>query len=96
MNTIPDLIPLYDNRPGLRTLLQVEVREPRGDEVLQEEAEEAEKTGSVSQKETKETESEGRCWISSPARRRWTGITRSSSRRAGGWSLRPDGLDCLG
>ena len=28
MNTIPDLIPLYDNRPGLRTLLQVEVREP--------------------------------------------------------------------
>jgi len=27
MNTIPDLIPLYDSRPGLRTLLQVEVRE---------------------------------------------------------------------
>ena len=26
MNTIPDLIPLYDNRPGLRSLLQVEVR----------------------------------------------------------------------
>ena len=28
MNTIPDLIPLYDSRPGLRTLLQVEIREP--------------------------------------------------------------------
>jgi phage head maturation protease len=28
MNTIPDLIPLHDNRPGLRTLLQVEVRDP--------------------------------------------------------------------
>jgi hypothetical protein len=27
MNTIPDLIPLHDNRPGLRTLLQVEIRE---------------------------------------------------------------------
>jgi phage head maturation protease len=27
MNTIPDLIPLHDSRPGLRTLLQVEVRE---------------------------------------------------------------------
>jgi len=27
MNTIPDLVPLYDSRPGLRTLLQVEVRE---------------------------------------------------------------------
>jgi phage head maturation protease len=27
MNTIPDLIPLHDCRPGLRTLLQVEVRE---------------------------------------------------------------------
>jgi phage head maturation protease len=27
MNTIPDLIPLSDNRPGLRSLLQVEVRE---------------------------------------------------------------------
>src|SRR3954468_23088459 len=27
MKTIPDLIPLYDSRPGLRTLLQVEVRE---------------------------------------------------------------------
>ena len=26
MNTIPDLIPLYDSRPGLRSLLQVEVR----------------------------------------------------------------------
>ena len=26
MNAIPDLIPLYDNRPGLRSLLQVEVR----------------------------------------------------------------------
>src|SRR5438874_1609435 len=26
MNIIPDLIPLYDNRPGLRSLLQVEVR----------------------------------------------------------------------
>ena len=28
MNTIPDLIPLHDNRPGLRTLLLVEIREP--------------------------------------------------------------------
>lgn len=28
MNTIPDLIPLHDSRPGLRTLLQVEIREP--------------------------------------------------------------------
>jgi HK97 family phage prohead protease len=28
MNNIPDLIPLHDNRPGLRTLLQVEIREP--------------------------------------------------------------------
>jgi hypothetical protein len=27
MNTIPDLIPLHDNRSGLRTLLQVQVRE---------------------------------------------------------------------
>ena len=27
MNTIPDLIPLYDNRPGFCSLLQVEVRE---------------------------------------------------------------------
>jgi hypothetical protein len=27
MNTIPDLIPLHDSRPGLRSLLQVEVRE---------------------------------------------------------------------
>jgi len=27
MNTIPDLIPLHDSRPGLRTLLQVEVRD---------------------------------------------------------------------
>jgi phage head maturation protease len=27
MNTIPDLIPLHNCRPGLRTLLQVEVRE---------------------------------------------------------------------
>jgi len=26
MNVIPDLVPLYDNRPGLRSLLQVEVR----------------------------------------------------------------------
>ena len=28
MNTIPDLIPLHDSRRGLRTLLQVEIREP--------------------------------------------------------------------
>src|SRR5271169_4662588 len=28
MNTIPDLIPLHDNRPGVRSLLQVEVRDP--------------------------------------------------------------------
>jgi hypothetical protein len=58
MNTIPDLIPLYDNRPGLRTLLQVEVREPREEGVLQEGTEGTEKTeqtGSISQKETKET-----------------------------------------
>src|SRR5512135_3235732 len=27
MNTIPDLIPLHDSRSGLRSLLQVEVRE---------------------------------------------------------------------
>jgi phage head maturation protease len=27
MNTIPDLIPLFDSRPGLRTMVQVEVRE---------------------------------------------------------------------
>jgi HK97 family phage prohead protease len=27
MNAIPELIPLHDNRPGLRSLLQVEVRE---------------------------------------------------------------------
>lgn len=30
MNTIPDLIALHDSRPGLRTLLQVEVREAAG------------------------------------------------------------------
>jgi hypothetical protein len=53
MNTIPDLIPLYDNRPGLRTLLQVEVRESKGDVILQEGTEGTEKTGNVSQKETK-------------------------------------------
>lgn len=28
MNTIPDLISLHDQRPGLRSLVQVEVREP--------------------------------------------------------------------
>jgi len=28
MNTIPDLIPLHDNRPGLRALVEVEIREP--------------------------------------------------------------------
>jgi hypothetical protein len=27
MNTIPELIPLHDNRPGLRALVQVEIRE---------------------------------------------------------------------
>src|SRR5437899_4064116 len=27
MNTIPDLIPLHDKRPGLRSLLQVEIRD---------------------------------------------------------------------
>src|SRR5258708_4057171 len=27
MKTIPDLIPLHDNRPGLRTLVQVEIRD---------------------------------------------------------------------
>jgi phage head maturation protease len=31
MNTIPELIPLYDRRPGLRTLLHVEVREASED-----------------------------------------------------------------
>jgi phage head maturation protease len=31
MNTIPDLIPLHNCRPGLRTLLQVEVREASED-----------------------------------------------------------------
>src|SRR5436190_23970624 len=46
MNTIPDLIPLHDNRPGLRTLLQVEVSEPDLDGVSQKET-----------KETKDTES---------------------------------------
>jgi uncharacterized protein len=53
MNTIPDLIPLYDNRPGLRTLLQVEVRESKEEGVLQEGTEGTEKTGNASQKETK-------------------------------------------
>jgi phage head maturation protease len=42
MNTIPDLIPLYDSRPGLRTLLQVEVRDASED----------------SQKDAKETKAE--------------------------------------
>jgi hypothetical protein len=27
MTTIPELIPLHDNRPGLRALVQVEIRE---------------------------------------------------------------------
>jgi phage head maturation protease len=31
MNTIPELIPLHDSRPGLRSLLQVEVRAPGGE-----------------------------------------------------------------
>ena len=30
MNTIPELIPLHDNRPGLRALLQVEIRDLAG------------------------------------------------------------------
>ena len=30
MNAIPDLIPLHDNRPGLRSLLEVQVRETEG------------------------------------------------------------------
>src|SRR5512146_1397712 len=30
MNTIPDLIPLHDSRPGLRSLVQVEVRDAAG------------------------------------------------------------------
>jgi hypothetical protein len=59
MNTIPDLIPLYDNRPGLRTLLQVEVRESKEEGVLQEGTEGTEKTGNVSRKETKETKGMG-------------------------------------
>src|SRR5512135_2158501 len=32
MNAIPDLIPLHDSRPGLRSLVQVEVREVGGAE----------------------------------------------------------------
>ena len=28
MNAIPDLIPLHDNRPGVRALLEVEIRDP--------------------------------------------------------------------
>ncbi len=32
MNTIPDLIPLHDSQPGLRSLVQVEVREAGGAE----------------------------------------------------------------
>ena len=32
MNTIPDLIPLHDNRPGLRTILGVEIREANASE----------------------------------------------------------------
>ncbi len=32
MNAIPDLVPLHDSRPGLRTLLQVEVREAPADD----------------------------------------------------------------
>ncbi len=32
MNAIPDLIPLHDSRPGLRSLVQVEVREAGGAE----------------------------------------------------------------
>ncbi len=31
MNAIPDLIPLYDNRPGVRSLVEVEVREPEAE-----------------------------------------------------------------
>jgi hypothetical protein len=58
MNTIPDLIPLYDNRPGLRTLLQVEVREPGEEGVLQEGTGATEKTGGLSQKETKGTDND--------------------------------------
>jgi hypothetical protein len=32
MNAIPDLIPLHDSRPGLRSLVQVEVRDAAGSE----------------------------------------------------------------
>jgi hypothetical protein len=32
MNTIPDLIPLHDSRPGVRTLLGVEIREANASE----------------------------------------------------------------
>ena len=59
MNAIPDLIPLHDSRPGLRTTLQVDVREAKGDGFSQEGAEGTEKTGSASQKETKETKGTG-------------------------------------
>ena len=39
MTTIPDLIPLFDSRPGLRTLLQVEVRDAVPDAPVQGEPE---------------------------------------------------------
>jgi HK97 family phage prohead protease len=63
MNEIPDLIPLHDSRPGLRTTLQVEVREAKQDGFSQEGGEGAEKTGSASQRETKGTgtASDGGC-----------------------------------
>ena len=39
MNAIPDLIPLHDSRPGLRTLLQIEICEAAGSPTSEVEAE---------------------------------------------------------
>jgi len=49
MNAITDLIPLHDNRPGVRALVEVTVKEPRQDGTSQE------GTEGISQKETKGT-----------------------------------------
>src|SRR5437588_12418637 len=42
MNAIPDLIPLHDNRPGVRALLQVEVSTPDPNGAAQKETKVAE------------------------------------------------------
>src|SRR5689334_17771462 len=52
MNAITDLIPLHDNRPGVRALVEVTVEEPRQDGPLQD------GTEGISQKETKGTKEE--------------------------------------